>query len=64
MDITPNGHNPEWAQSRIDTIPNGHHTEWTPYRMDIPSQMNTCIYIVALVFYNGSYCLVRSLLQR
>ena len=35
MDIIPNGHNPEWTQSRMDTIPNGHNPEWTPSRMDI-----------------------------
>ena len=34
MDTIPNGHNPEWTQSRMDTIPNGHHPEWTPSRMD------------------------------
>ena len=26
----PNGHNPEWTQSRMVTIPNGHNPEWTP----------------------------------
>ena len=34
MDTIPNGHNPEWTQSRMDTIPNEHHPEWTPSRMD------------------------------
>ena len=34
MDTIPNGHNPEWTQSRMDTIPNGHHPEWTQSRMD------------------------------
>ena len=39
MDIIPNGNNPEWKQSRMETIrmekiPNGnnpkaHHPEWT-----------------------------------
>ena len=56
MDTIRNGHNPEWTQSRMDTIPNGYDAEWTRYRL------STYIYIVALAFY--SYCLVRSLLQR
>ena len=34
MDTIPNGHNPEWTQSRMDTIPNGHNPEWTQSRMD------------------------------
>ena len=47
----PNGHNPEWAQSRMETIPNGHDPKWTPsgmcmipngYRTEwAPSQMDT-----------------------
>ena len=28
-DNCPNGHDPEWTQSRMDTIPNGHNPEWT-----------------------------------
>ena len=55
-DTIPNGHNPEWTQSRMDTIPNGHNPERTP------SRMSTYNYIVTLVF--NSYCLVRSLLRR
>ena len=45
-DNCPNGHNPErhnpeWTQSRMDTIPNGHNPEWTPSRMDtIPKGHN------------------------
>ena len=68
----PNGHNPEWILSRMDTNPNGHHPEWTPSRLDaipnghhpewISSRMSTYKCIVTLVFY--SYCLVRSLLRR
>ena len=39
MDTIPNGHNPEWTQSRMDTIPNGHNPEWTQSRMDtIPNE--------------------------
>ena len=34
MDTIPNGHNPDWTQSRMDTIPNGHNPEWTQSRMD------------------------------
>ena len=34
MDTIPNGHNPEWTPSRMDTIPNGHNPEWTQSRMD------------------------------
>ena len=34
MDTIPNGHNPEWTQSRMDTIPNGHNPEWTQSQMD------------------------------
>ena len=33
-DTIPNGHNPEWTQSRMDTIPNGHNPEWTQSRKD------------------------------
>ena len=33
MDTIPNGHNPEWTQSRMDTIPKGQHPEWTQSRM-------------------------------
>ena len=38
-DNCPNGHNPEWTQSRrtqfrMYTIPNGHNPEWTQSRMD------------------------------
>ena len=41
MDTIPNGHNPEWTQSRMDTIPNGHNPEWTQSRMDtIPNKHN------------------------
>ena len=37
----PNGHDPEWTQSRMDTIPNGRNPEWTPSRMDtIPNGHN------------------------
>ena len=71
-DTIPNGHNPEWTQSRMDTIPNGHNPERTTSRMDtIPNghnpertqfRMSTYNYIVTLVF--NSYCLVRSLLRR
>ena len=52
----PNGHNPEWTQSRMDTIPKGHNLERTQ------SRMSTYNYIVTLVF--NSYCMVRSLLRR
>ena len=34
MDTIPNGHKPEWTQSRMGTIPNGHNPEWTQSRMD------------------------------
>ena len=34
MDTIPNGHHPEWTPSRMDTIPNGHHPKWAPSRMD------------------------------
>ena len=34
MDTIPKGHNPERTPSRMDTIPNGHNPEWTPSRMD------------------------------
>ena len=53
MDTIPNGHNPERTQSRTDTIPNGLDPEWTRF------QMITYIYIVTLVVY--SYYMVRSL---
>ena len=33
-DTVPNGHNPEWTQSRMNTIPNGHNPEWTQSQMD------------------------------
>ena len=37
----PEKHNPEWTQSRMDTIPNGHNPEWTPSRKDtIPKGHN------------------------
>ena len=55
MDTIPNGHTPEWTQSRMDaipsdTIPNGHNPEWTR------SRMSTYNSIVTLVFY--SYCFI------
>ena len=34
MDTIPNGRNPECTHSRMDTIPNGHIPEWTHSRMD------------------------------
>ena len=34
MDTIPNEHDPECTQSRMDTIPNGHNPEWTRSRMD------------------------------
>ena len=35
------GHNPEWTQSRMNTITNGHHSEWAPSKMDtIPNGHN------------------------
>ena len=41
LDAFPNGHNPEWTQSRMDTISNGHNLEWTQSRMDtIPNGHN------------------------
>ena len=55
MDTISNRHNPEWTQSRMGTIPNGHNPEWTRSQM-ARSRMNTNIYLVTLVFY--SYCLV------
>ena len=40
-DNCPNGDNPEWTPSRMDTIPNGHNPEWTPSQMDtIPNGHN------------------------
>ena len=56
MKTIPNGHNPEWTQSRMDTIPKGHNPEWTR------SRISTYNNIVILVFC--SYCLVRSLSRR
>ena len=66
MDTIPNGtiqigHHLEWTPSRMDTIANGHNPESTPFRMT-QSRINTCNYMVALVFY--SYRLVKSLLRR
>ena len=64
MDTIPNGHNPEWTQSRMaqfrmDTIPNGHNPEWSQYQMNtIPNEDLQ----VTEVFY--CFCLVRSLLRR
>ena len=40
MDTIANGHDSEWALSRLDTIPNEHHPEWTRSRMGL-SQMDT-----------------------
>ena len=37
----PEKHDPEWTQSRMDTIPNGHNPEWTQSRKDtIPKGHN------------------------
>ena len=37
----PNGHDPEWTQSRMDTIPNGHNPKWTTIPNGPPSRMDT-----------------------
>ena len=58
-DNCPNGHDPKWTQSRMNTVPNGHNPEWTTSRMDmIPNGHNLewtrsrmCTYIVIQVLY-------------
>ena len=40
-DHCPNGHNPEWTPSRMDTIPNGCNPEYIHSRMNtIPNRYN------------------------
>ena len=40
MGNIPNGHNPEWTPSRMDTIPNGYNPEWIQSRL-APTRMDT-----------------------
>ena len=59
INTIPNGHDPESTPSRMDTIPNGHHPEWTQSRRDTIMNGYNSEYIVTEVLY--AYAKLREL---